>query len=129
MLLSLSLNTVALLGNKPHNTKEQSHHEESIQKRAFRIVFGMSLRGRLYIVTLVLLTILTLWLIVKNLFVKDFLSRSVISKSSCSHSLLLEQNDCIAIDTLRHKSLFNLPTVCTNQFPNSLILYALEHYL
>ena len=108
-------------------TKEQSHHIESIQKRAFSIIFGMSLRG-IYSDFCIANNLDTL-ADRRELVCKRFFSRSVIPESSCLHYLLPEQNDCTVIDKLRHKSRFNLLTVRTNRFRNSFILYALEHYL
>ena len=108
-------------------TMEQSNQLELIQKRAFSVIFGMSLRG-IYSEFCNANNLVTLF-DRRELVCKRFFNKSIIAESSCLHSLLPEQNDSAIIDKLRHKCFYKVPTARTTRYRNSFLMYALEHYV
>jgi len=59
---------------------------------------------------------------------KRFFEKSVLSSASCLHYVLLPCRDTNIIAKLRSTSVYATPTVQTNRFKKSFIMYALNNY-
>ena len=109
-----------------HNslTQEQSHQIESIQKRAFRIIYGNTL---LHYGEFCNSSGLTTLIDRRVELSMSFFNNCVLDVKSCLHYLLPEpRNECVA--KLRRHVQYVPQTARTSRFNNSFLMYALNHY-
>ena len=110
-----------------HNslTNERSSQIESIQKRALKIICGSSIIDYEQLLILYNLPSLSER---RETSCKRFFEKSVLSSTSCLHYLLPSCRDTNIITKLRHANVYATPTVRTNRFRKSFIMYALDNY-
>ena len=110
-----------------HNslTGEQSDVIESIQKRAFKIIFGSNIIDYQQMCLLYNLPTLSER---RDTACKRFYEKSVLRSTSCLHYLLPSCRDNNIVAKLRNASIYATPTVRTDRFRKSFIMYALDNY-
>ena len=104
---------------------KQSDQLESIQKRALKIICGSSIIDYEQLRILYNSPILSER---RETLCKRFFEKSVLSSASCLHYLLPSCRDTNIIAELRHANVYVTPTVRTDRFRKSSIMYALDNY-
>ena len=110
-----------------HNrlTIEQSDQIESIQKRALKIICGSSI---IDCEQLRILYNLPSLFERHETLCKRFFEKSVLSSTSCLHYLLPSCRGTNIIAKLWHVNVHATPTVRTDRFRKSFIMYAMDNY-
>ena len=110
-----------------HNslTNEQSDQIESIQKRALEIICGSSTMDYEQMCLLCNLPSLSERRVT---LCKKLYGKYVLSSTSCLHYLLPSCRDTNLIAKLRNANIYTTPTVWTDRFQKSFIMYAADNY-
>jgi hypothetical protein len=109
-----------------HNslTNEQRDRIQSIQKRTLKLLSGFNIIDYEQVCLVYNLPSLTETVTLYE----RFFEKSVLSTTSCLHYLLPSCRDTNIIAKLRNANVHATPTVRTNRFRKSFIMYALDNY-
>ncbi len=105
-------------------TNEQSDQIESIQKRAFKIISGSNIFGYQQMCFVYNLPTLSDR---RETVCKLFFGKSVVGSNSCLRYLLPSFRDKNITAKLRNASEYAIPTVRTERFRKSFVMFALDN--